>query len=126
MSAVRVLLVEDEALVALHTRKLLESAGYTVVGPAARLDAAVELAERSALDAAVLDVHLAGLSVWPVAEVLQRRGIGFVFLSGSGNGLLLPPAYAATTRIDKPFLRGTLLDAIADVLRRGTAVIRRG
>ena len=71
----RVLVVEDEALVAMDLLFSLEDAGAKVLGPAMSLSAALALAELAAdIDCAVLDVDIAGQDVYPVARVLQRRG----------------------------------------------------
>jgi DNA-binding response OmpR family regulator len=77
----RVLVVEDDFLVSLTTVDFLESIGCEVVGPAARIAVAVRLAQSESVDAAVLDINIAGDMVWPVAEVLRRRGVPFIFLS---------------------------------------------
>jgi DNA-binding NarL/FixJ family response regulator len=66
----RVLVVEDDFLVSLTTGDFLERLGCEVVGPAARIAAAVRLAQSELLDAAVLDINIAGDMVWPVAEEL--------------------------------------------------------
>lgn len=64
----RVLVVEDDFLVSLATTDLLESTGCVIVGPAARIAAALRFARTESLDAAVLDVDIVGEMVWPVAE----------------------------------------------------------
>ena len=78
----RVLLVEDEMLVALMVVDMLERLGHEVIGPATRLKQAIELAQREAFDLAILDVNLQGTESYPVTEVLVMRGIPFVFASG--------------------------------------------
>src|ERR1039458_7572574 len=71
----RVLIVEDEFLVSLATTDLLESIGCEIVGPAASLATAVQLAQLEALDAAVLDINIAGELIWPAAAELQHRRV---------------------------------------------------
>ena len=105
----RVLVVEDEFLVALATIDLLESIGCEIVGPAARLSAAVQLAQFEPLDAAVLDIDIAGEMVWPVAEILRRRGVPFLFLSAYAPLIAFPALDAATPRLDKPLEKYHLL-----------------
>ena len=79
----RVLIVEDEILVAMDLSDLLEELGFQVVGPAARVEDALGLIDReTGIDVALLDINLAGDRSWPVARELLRRGIGFAFLSG--------------------------------------------
>src|SRR3546814_18084682 len=67
------------------------SAGGVVVGPTGRLEEALRLARKDPLDAAVLDINLNGEMVFPLAETLRRRGVPFVFMTGSEGGAALPP-----------------------------------
>lgn len=106
----RVLVVEDEFLVSLVTTDLLESVGCEIVGPAAHLATAVQLAQSESLDAAVLDIDIAGERIWPVASELQHRGVPFVFLSAFAPKMTLPARFAATLRLDKPLVSHRLLD----------------
>jgi two-component SAPR family response regulator len=80
----RVLLVEDEVLVAMMMRDLLAETGLTVVGPFGRLSEAMIAAVHQDLDAGIIDVNLGGEFVYPVADVLVARGIPFVFVTGYG------------------------------------------
>lgn len=112
MNGKRILLVEDEALIALDTEEALTEAGCHVLGPADRVDAALAIARSEDMDAAVLDVNLAGDYVWPVAEVLRARRIPFVLLSGFGTMLDAPPACSAAPRLGKPFVHTTLLSTL--------------
>jgi DNA-binding response OmpR family regulator len=105
----RVLVVEDEFLVSLATIYLLESIGCEVVGPAARLATAVELARSESLDAAVLDIDIAGELIWPVAEELQRRGVPFLFLSAYPQLGVVPVLFGASPHLDKPLEANRLL-----------------
>lgn len=79
-----VLLVEDEACLAMMLQDLLEDAGYRVI-KAARIPAALALAEGEDINAAILDVNVAGREVFPVADQLRRRGVPFMFASGYGE-----------------------------------------
>ena len=101
----KVLVVEDEFLVAMLIQEFLEEAGCVVAGPIPRVAEAVEAAGRDAYDAAVLDVNLAGERIDPVAEALSRRKIPFVFVTGYGMGAL-PGEYAQRPRLCKPFKNG--------------------
>ncbi|EQB06414.1 hypothetical protein L288_11220 [Sphingobium quisquiliarum P25] len=79
----RVLLVEDEFLVAMHIEDMLVDLGYKVVGPVSRLEDALKLVHSGEpIDAALLDVNLAGERSWPVARALRDRGIPFLFATG--------------------------------------------
>jgi CheY-like chemotaxis protein len=83
LSGWRVLLVEDEFLIAEDLASVLSAAGATVVGPAYTVAGALSLIESGdALDGAVLDVNLKGEAVFPVADALLSRSIPFVFTTG--------------------------------------------
>lgn len=77
-----VLLVEDEALVAVDVQAMLEAAGYTVLGPAADVRSALALLASVRPDVAVLDIVLTDGDCRPIAEALDQARIPFVFLSG--------------------------------------------
>ncbi len=112
----RVLVVEDEVLIALEIADELTNAGCTVLGPARRLEAAMAFAHGEELDAALLDVNLAGHFVWPVAEALASRNIPFLFLTGFGPELEFPPAFAAARRLEKPVMPGAVAKALTVLL----------
>lgn len=87
--APRVLLVEDESLVAMLLEDMLTALGYEIAGVASRLEPALQLAEAAQYDVAVLDVNLGGaVRSFPVADRLRARGIPFVFATGYGTGCL--------------------------------------
>lgn len=98
----RILVVEDEMLIALIIEETLQDLGCVVVGPVGRLDAALQLATDEVLDAAVLDVSVRGGKVYPVAEQLLARGIPFLLASGYGEWAL-PEAFRDRPRLTKPF-----------------------
>lgn len=81
----RVLLVEDEVLVAMLVEAALEDEHCVVVGPYGEVREALEAARGGDLDLAVLDINLAGELVFPVAEELEVRGVPFLLLSGYGR-----------------------------------------
>jgi CheY-like chemotaxis protein len=105
-------------LAALEFEKLLRRAGIETVGPAARLQEALALAERERLDGAVLDINLDGQMVFPVAEVLRRRDIPFVFLTGYDSAAALPRDFRSERRLIKPVRLEELKVALADGLTR--------
>jgi len=80
----RVLIVEDEMLVAMLIEDVILDLGHEVVGPAMRLETALEAVETENLDFAILDINLAGKQSFPVADLLADRGIPFIFASGYG------------------------------------------
>lgn len=102
IAGLRILLAEDEMLVAMMLEDMLNDLGCTVVGPANRLPKALRLATEEAIDVAILDVNLAGEEIYPVAEALAGRGIPFVFVTGYGSaGLRESFSHVAT--LQKPF-----------------------
>ena len=105
----RVLVVDDEFLVALTAADALESVGCEVVGPATQLAAALQLAHSEVLDAAVLDINITGETIWPVASELQDRGVPFLFLSALIPLMKFPARFAAAPRLDKPLVPQRLL-----------------
>lgn len=115
-SGKRVLVVEDEFLVALGLEDNLRSLGCVVVGPAANLAAALQAAAHEAVDAAILDVNLAGEPVFPAAEVLADRGIPFIFCSGYSGSGRLPHRFCDVPRVSKPYTSRVIAEALADLL----------
>jgi CheY-like chemotaxis protein len=82
----KVLVVEDEPLVAMMVEDMLMELGCTVVGPAMQLAEGLRLAEAADFDAAVLDINLNGARSFPIADLLKERGIPFLFATGYGGG----------------------------------------
>ena len=98
----RILVVEDDMLIAVLIEQTLQELGCVVVGPVGKLDAALGLAVSEALDAAILDVNIRGSMVYPVAKQLQIRGIPFALASGYGDWAM-PEAFRNQPRLTKPF-----------------------
>jgi CheY-like chemotaxis protein len=111
----RVLVVEDEMIVAGMLQRMLTDLGYAVVGPATAVDEAMQIIDGGGIDAAVLDINLDGQMSYPVADKLATRGIPFVFSTGYG-GEALPDGYEGTPVLKKPFRRSGLGDALAGLL----------
>lgn len=108
----RVLVVEDESLVAMLLETILEDMGCTPVGPASNIDDGEAIArDTTDLDAALLDVNVAGRQVFPVAEALRARGVPFVFSTGYGEGGL-PDEWRGNPTIQKPFTESAVRDAL--------------
>ena len=98
----RVLVVEDEILLAMNLRDMLIELGHQVMALATRIDRALALARDGDIDFAVLDLNVAGTLSFPVADVLRRRGIPFIFASGYGaQGLV--DGYRGECVLAKPF-----------------------
>jgi CheY-like chemotaxis protein len=110
----RVLIVEDEALVAIDLQFAFEDAGAEVLGPAMSLTDAMAMAEQAdQIDCALLDVDLAGHDIYPVATVLQRRGIPFIFHTGHGSRRKHCEMFPGAITCLKPTLPETLIDLLA-------------
>jgi PAS domain S-box-containing protein len=97
----RVLVVEDEALVAAMLREQLAMLGYSVLGPAASVGAALALIEEQQPDVAVLDLNLGGELAYPAADLLVARGVPFVFITGY-DGASVERRYAGVPVLAKP------------------------
>jgi DNA-binding response OmpR family regulator len=102
LAGCRVLVVEDELLVAMLVETALEDESCTVVGPYGGLHEALEAARGEALDLAILDINLGGELVFPVAEILAGRGVPFLLLSGYGE-VALPRDRRHWPICSKPF-----------------------
>jgi PAS domain S-box-containing protein len=84
ISGNRVMIVEDEALVAMVVTESLTTLGCSVVGPFSRCSDAIASIEADEIDAAILDVNLDGEMVYPLADLLTQRGVPFIFVTGYG------------------------------------------
>ncbi len=101
-AGLRILVVEDEGGVALMIEHMLEDLGCEVVGSAARLRHAFELAKTVQPQLAILDVNVAGESVFPLAGDLHAHGISIVFSTGYGASGI-PPEFERPIVLTKPF-----------------------
>ena len=82
----RVIVVEDEALIAMIVEEMISDMGCTAIGPAATLDEALALvAATEDADCALLDINLRGAPSWPIADALKAKGVPFAFVSGYGQ-----------------------------------------
>jgi CheY-like chemotaxis protein len=102
LSSLRVLILEDESLVAMLLEDMLLDLGAKVVMVAASIENALALLQDESIDAAVLDVNIEGQRSFPVADALIARGIPFAFATGFGDGIL-PERYASVPVIQKPY-----------------------
>jgi CheY-like chemotaxis protein len=111
----RILVVEDEALVAIALEDMLLELGCSVIGPALRLGPALEFAATEPLDGAVLDINLGDDRSFPVAEILSRRAVPFLFATGYG-GLGLEPPFDHAPVLSKPYCLSALEEALRQLL----------
>lgn len=107
----RVLLVEDEVIVALGIEDMLQALGCTVVGPAYSVAAGEGFAASEELDAAVLDINLGGAVSEPIAQALARRGIPFCFSTGYGASAV-PAQFADRALLRKPYTSRDLAEVL--------------
>lgn len=104
----RILVVEDDGLIALDIVSELRRAGCTTIGPASRLETAMIMAAAQHLDAAVLDVFLEGAYAWQLAGRLKAQGVPFLFQTGFGRFLDFPAEFASVPCLEKPVMTGAL------------------
>ena len=116
LAGLRVLVVEDVALVAIEVRNILQRAGCEVVGPFARLAGGMDAAGEhgQGLDGALLDVNVHGEDVYPLAEALGALGVPFIFMSGYGSESI-PRNLRRLPRLQKPFESAELLERMVEV-----------
>jgi len=111
----RILIVEDEPLIALELATILEAAGAEVVGPAGTSEEALRFIEENALDGVLLDGNLKGKPVDDIAAVLADRKVPFVFVSGYGRDSL-PATFEKVPLLGKPFHPDQLIDAAMQMI----------
>jgi len=113
----RVIIVEDEPLVAENLRDDLVEAGFEVVGVAARVESALKLIEGTGFDVAIIDANLAGTSAAPAAAALSARGLPFMVLSGYAREQL-QREFSEAVYIQKPYRVHKLIDALNSLLHK--------
>jgi CheY-like chemotaxis protein len=116
----RVLVIEDEMLVAMEFESLLQRQGCAVVGPASTVDRALALLDHDQPDAALLDLNLNGEPASAVAVALRTRGVPFVLVTGYGEAQSSEPELQGAPRVDKPVNHYALLRALAQVMDAGS------
>ena len=110
----RILVVEDEMLVAMNIEDMLLDLGHEVAGLASRLEPALALAREGSFDIAMLDVNLAGQQSFAVADILAARGIPFLFATGYG-GKGIAEGHRDRPVLQKPFRASDLGEALAAI-----------
>lgn len=112
-----ILVVEDEIMIRMLLEDMLGDLGYTVAGAVGRIDDAIKLARTGDFDMAILDVNLAGQTVSPVAEILEERGLPFVFATGYGERGL-PEKFMNRPTLQKPFQQDNLSKILSQAFER--------
>jgi CheY-like chemotaxis protein len=117
LEGVRMLVVEDEALIAMLVEDMLSDLGCTVVDIAGTVEQGLRMAApgKARIDAAILDVNVAGDKVFPIAEALEAQGIPFVFATGYG-ATGVDPRFVDRPVIAKPFRLDALEKSLATAL----------
>lgn len=117
LAGLRLLVVEDEYMIAEYIITLLEDFGCEVAGPAATIEEAFAAMADGGLDGALLDTNLNGVSSAPIAAALRGASVPFVVVTGYGARELADDVLNCAQRITKPFstgeLRATLISAFA-------------
>ncbi len=113
----RILLVEDEYLIRMLLEDMLADLGYEIAGAVGTIAEASELAATADLHCAILDVNVAGQQIYPVADILAKRGVPFVFVSGYGEGSLAEP-YRDRPALQKPFQAEQIERTLAELLAK--------
>ncbi|MBR7619093.1 response regulator [Phenylobacterium sp. 20VBR1] len=113
----RVLVVEDEPLIGMDIEDAVEGLGHEVIGPIAELDEALEVAANAALGCAILDINIRGGHSYPVADMLLKRGLPVLLLSGYGEQTL-PKRLQKEARLSKPFTGAQLDKEIRELCAR--------
>lgn len=118
LKTVRVLIVEDEALVAMLLEDMLQDLGCEIVASCSNVTQAEEAASSLEIDVAILDMNLGGKPVLPVAEALAERNTPFIFATGYGEGGV-PDAWRDRPTLQKPFSMMDVEAALLKVTGRG-------
>ena len=120
LAGLRVLVVEDEMMVSMLIEDMLADLGCTVIGPASRLEEAMQLAREADLDCAVLDVNLGGQPIFPLADLLREKGAPFAFATGYGDAGLREVDRGSPV-LQKPFREGDLARVLSDLTTKAGA-----
>jgi len=111
----RILLVEDEFIIAEVIKDTLESAGVRECVHVASVDEGVQAAGAGNWNGAFLDIRLNGVFVFPVAEQLSVRGVPFAFCTGDGDSAIIPKKFASAPILSKPWGPGAIERLAADL-----------
>ena len=111
-AACKILVIEDEALIAMQLKLDLESEGHVVVGPFGKLSEALRAAHEDNFDIALIDINLGADNSAPIAEILDRRSIPFAFTTGYNDLIFLPPALREYPRLTKPYNPGDVKNLV--------------
>ena len=114
----RILIVEDEPVIALGLEDVLIDAGFEIAGVAGKLDRALVLIESGTFDAAIVDANLAGESASPAAKALTARGLPYIMMSGYSKEQI-QGEYPRAVFLSKPCRPELLIETLNSILLRG-------
>jgi DNA-binding NtrC family response regulator len=123
VSQLKVLVVEDQVMIAMDVELILYDNGAQAVETAASCELAIEKLASFRPDVAILDINLGTGTSLPVAEILLDRRIPFIFATGYGDSSMLPETMAAAVILQKPFEATALTRALADAVA-ASAIMR--
>jgi|SRR5580704_9151641 CheY-like chemotaxis protein len=115
MHQASVFLVEDEPLIGMMLADMIEQLGHRVVAEASNIQVGQTLAQSANYDLALLDINIGGHCIDPVAEIIDRRGLPFLFVSGYGSGGR-PEQFSDRPLLQKPLMTWKLGDSINSIL----------
>ena len=116
IKAARILVVEDEYLIRMLLEDMLADLGYDIAAAVGTIPEACAFAETGAFELAILDVNVDGKEIYPVADILAKRGLPFVFVSGYGEGSLAE-RYRGRPSLQKPFQAEQLKSTLEGLLK---------
>jgi DNA-binding response OmpR family regulator len=111
----RILIVEDDFLIALELARFIRGAGHTVVGPEASVTATIRALSQQEIDLALLDVNLGGELVFPIAKMLDGMSVPYIFVTSYSESAM-PPQFRQRSLVRKPYSPELLLAQMQQVL----------
>ena len=126
LDGLRILIVDDEFLIAMNLESLVEDNGGRPVGPVGDIPAALAIIQQGQLDGALLDANLNGVNSEPIAFALQAAGIPFVVITGYGRLDLDGVTLSAAPRLTKPLVNSEFCATLAQVFGAAVAGRRAG
>jgi len=117
LNGCRVLIVEDEHLLAMDLEDALKSHGARIIGPYGDLKAGYRRTERNHFDVAIIDINLRDEAAYPIADELMRQGIPFCFCTGY-DARYIPDRFASATVFQKPCDQAAVVEHISQFCRQ--------
>lgn len=121
LSGARILIAEDEVIIALELKDILTDAGAEFVAMAHTIEDALAAIEHEMISAAILDVRLGTASIGPLADLLVRRAVPFMFYTGQPHTDPARAPWPDVPSVEKPATESKLLSAVCSLVRRPTS-----